>query len=227
MLASLKHKLKSILFGQLGEHRVKYGLGKGLKLTIDPLHKSQRILGLDEREVQPYFAAFAKCADVFIDVGASDGYYSLIYRKLNQYGQVICCDADQSFRDMQHRHFFSNFGHIDKFQAIEKLVGDHLQEGCTTIDELIRGSEWARPFIKVDVDGGELQVLKGAVQTLTWKNCVLIIETHSSVLESDCILFLKNHGYDSGIIRNAWWRTIIPEKRMIPHNRWFYSSKNG
>lgn len=48
-------------------------------------------------------------------------------------------------------------------------------------------------------------------ETLAAKSCELIIETHSKALESGCIQFLEGLGYQTRIIKNVWYRMIIPE----------------
>ena len=80
-------------------------------------------------------------------------------------------------------------------------------------------------FIKMDIDGGELEALQSCTSILTNKTCLLVIETHSDQLEKDCIFHLSNLGYNCKIIPNAWWRIFLPELRPIEHNHWFYAKK--
>jgi hypothetical protein len=37
--------------------------------------------------------------------------------------------------------------------------------------------------------------------------------------------FLERLGYTCRVIKNAWWRLLIPEQRPIEHNRWFIAEK--
>ncbi|HLH86492.1 MAG TPA: FkbM family methyltransferase [Thermoplasmataceae archaeon] len=71
-------------------------------------------------------------------------------------------------------------------------------------------------ILKIDVEGFELDVLKGA------KNCIerfrprIIIETHSTELRNNCDQFLKNMGY-----------TLRVEGRKVkPKNSWMDSIQN-
>ena len=75
-------------------------------------------------------------------------------------------------------------------------------------------------LIKIDVEGAEAIVLQGMIDLLKENDCRLIIETHSVQLEKDCMAFLKSQGYYVRIIKNAWWRSILPERRPLKHNRW-------
>src|SRR5947209_1405608 len=73
--AAVKRLVKRLVFGGGARpRRVLFGVAAGCTFVIDPAHKSQRIVGLDEAELGPVFArAVARCRTV-IDVGASDGY---------------------------------------------------------------------------------------------------------------------------------------------------------
>jgi len=80
-------------------------------------------------------------------------------------------------------------------------------------------------FVKIDVKCAELNVLKSANNLLKQKACSLLIETHSLQLEKDCINYLSKLKYDCEIIKNAWWRIIVPEIRPLEHCRWIYANK--
>lgn len=75
-------------------------------------------------------------------------------------------------------------------------------------------------FLKIDIDGPEAEVLADGRETLARKDCRLLIETHSPEAESGCLRLLNELGYEAKIIRNAWWRRVLPEHRPLPHNRW-------
>ena len=80
-------------------------------------------------------------------------------------------------------------------------------------------------MFKIDVDGGELDVLQGMSKTLSDHSNKIIIETHTPDLEKSCITFLEARGYQTRIIKNAWWRIILKEERPIDHNRWLVAYK--
>jgi hypothetical protein len=221
----MKKLLKKLMFNDSPDHlhAIKYGVAKGLKMRIDIYSKSQRILGLDEAEIQGYFKEYSQKCSHFFDIGASDGYYALIYRKYNPTGQMYLFDANLRFHAEQIENFRIN-GFKTDFKQIAKFVSEAESSDSIRIDQFFTGKH-QNVFFKVDVDGGELSVLKGAKEVIASNNCFFIIETHSKQLEDDCIHFLEALGYETKIIKQAFWRVVIPEQRPIEHNQWFIATK--
>lgn len=75
------------------------------------------------------------------------------------------------------------------------------------------------------MEGAEVDVLAGAQALLMERGVSWLIETHSQMLEEQCIDCLANAGYETHIIPNAWWRKILPERRPLAHNRWLFARK--
>jgi len=75
----------------------------------------------------------------------------------------------------------------------------------------------------IDVDGGELDVLSSGINLLADARPAVLVETHSIELERDCIGMLEKLRYRCEIIKNAWWRTVIPDLRPTQHNRWLFA----
>ena len=78
-------------------------------------------------------------------------------------------------------------------------------------------------FIKVDVDGGELEALKAAAPLLR-DFPPLVVETHSRELEEECNEFLRSVGYCVEIVPNSRLRAFWPEWRPLDQNRWLLAS---
>jgi len=94
-----------------------------------------------------------------------------------------------------------------------------------SLDNLLREAQ--EPiFIKMDIDGGEVEALQSGTELLKSKSCLLVVETHSKQLEKDCISYLSNLGYQCKIIPNSWWRFFVPEDRLVEQNRWFLAQKS-
>ena len=83
----------------------------------------------------------------------------------------------------------------------------------------------AKGFLKIDVDGYEVDVLESAKKTLQEAKPDVLVEVHSKQLEAACIDILKAYGYGVRVIPNAWWRIFVPERRPIEHNRWIFATE--
>jgi hypothetical protein len=223
-----RRALKRVIFGSNREpvHKIRLGIGSGLLMYMNPDFDSQRIFGLYEIEILGYFRAFARQCDYFVDIGASNGYYSLIYRKHNKHGFIFICDAGLGFSEQQKKNFaLNNFTLENVSFQDKKWVLDKSDNECIKIDDFIVDSK-KNYFFKIDVDGSELNVLRGGVNHFKNKHCYFIIETHSLALENACIDFLKGLQYDCKIINNSFLRIILPELREPwEHNRWIVATK--
>jgi hypothetical protein len=105
---------------------------------------------------------------------------------------------------------------------VAKEVGDG--PGQMSLDALAAD----RPgpvFVKVDVDGGEVAVLRSGPRLLARADCSLLLEVHSEPLEADCVALLRKHGYECRPINPAWWRRVVPEHRPIGWNRWVLADR--
>ena len=81
-------------------------------------------------------------------------------------------------------------------------------------------------LVKMDVEGGEVDILKGCPQSLRESQSRWLIETHSKPLEEERIRILQPAGFQVRIIPNAWWRIFLPELRIHAHNRWLVASQD-
>ncbi|MBS1512401.1 MAG: FkbM family methyltransferase [Bacteroidetes bacterium] len=69
---------------------------------------------------------------------------------------------------------------------------------CDSIDGLVAKGYTPPTFIKIDVEGAELDVLKGAEQTLKKYQPYLLVATHDCVvpgIKQECINYLEQLGY--------------------------------
>jgi hypothetical protein len=222
VLGVARRRLKLLLFG--AEPRVRpiwFGNARGLRLHIDPKNKSQRIFGLDEYEIAGEFRRCVRQSRSFIDVGASDGFYALVARHLNPDIQCVACEPQQELRELALAMCRDNFGATDFLEWIESPIGQAAP--FRSLDEV--ASKLTSPIsIKIDVDGAEMDVLESGKECISLPETQLIVETHSESLEHDAIRFLNSQGKRTRIVRNGLMRTLVPELRPIPHNRWLVAN---
>jgi len=73
-------------------------------------------------------------------------------------------------------------------------------------------------FIKIDIEGAEALVLRGANATLSQKRPAMIIETHGAEAEAECMLLLAKTGYTPSVVERS--RGLFSESRGVGYNRW-------
>jgi hypothetical protein len=222
VLGTAIQKLKLMLFGaEPGIRSLWFGNARGLRLYIDPRKKSQRIIGLDEYEIAREFRRCVRHSRSFIDVGASDGYYVLIARHLNSTLQCVACEPQKALRELAFAMWRDNFSSTDFLEWIERPIGQGAQ--FRSLDDV--ASILPAPlFIKIDVDGAEMDVLESGKECVSRQDTRLIIETHSETLERDAIDFLRSRGKRTRIVKKGLMRIVIPELRPIAHNRWLVAN---
>jgi len=224
----MRNWLKKKLVGEgLKFHTVRFGIAKGLKYFLDPTNKTQLFLGLYEIEIHKYFKKYAQNANIMFDIGAAYGYYSLIYRKFNKKGQIYSFDPGVGkFDEIYRKNFNENFGTFEKVNLSGKLVGDNPSLEYIKIDEVLKNETGKKVLFKIDVEGGELDVLNSGLESFKKNECYFVVETHSYKLEKDCISLLKKEGFEVKVIKNGWFRIFIKDIRPIELNRWFIAYKN-
>lgn len=222
----MRRLLKKLVFGE-GErpHAVWFGVGRGCRFIIDAGTMSQRIVGLNEAELAEPFRQCVARSRTFVDVGASDGYYPVIAVRLNPGLTAVGCEPQASLEARAWENYRLNFpADRPRMEWVAKEVGDG--PGQTSLDALAAD----RPgpvFVKVDVDGGEVAVLRSGPRLLARPDCALLLEVHSEQLEADCVALCRAGGYECRVIKPAWWRRIIPEYRPIGFNRWLLAERPG
>ena len=185
-------------------------------MQIDLEHQLQRLWGFDERELLATFRQLIPSAKSLVDIGANDGYYTLAFLRSSA-ERVVACEPGQAMEQLIENARANGYQPDDRFIVERRPVGRN--HGGVTIAELVK--DLPQPvWLKVDIDGGEFDLLQSAESCEDLSGLHWLIETHSPELEQQCIAWLSAHGFRSQIIYNARWRFVLPELRPISHNRW-------
>ncbi len=225
----MKKILKKILFGEnkVQLHTIKFFAPRGIKLYLNAAIASKTILGFEEFETQSFFVNYSKLCNYFIDIGSSNGYYGVLYKKYNKTGTVYSFEPKEQFWEIQKKNFEVNHA-FHNVTIINKYAAESDDEKHVNVNLLLPFKS-QNIFMKIDIDGGEVSLINSIKELLRDNNCFLIVETHGTQLEIDSLLIMKELGYKTQIIDQGWYRVgILKERRdaiRVGKNRWFIAYK--
>ena len=170
------------------------GEARGLRWRRSHRRLSDRVeywLGTHEPPVQRALADRLSPGDTFFDVGANAGFFSILAaRQVGATGLCVAVEPDPAIANIVAAQ--AELNGFDNVAVVRKLVtasggGEWpwtvggVATPTTTIDQLTRGF---RPptVIKIDVEGLEIEALRGGEATLREHRPSLVIEAHSAEL---------------------------------------------
>lgn len=205
--------------------RVLSGAFGGLRLEMDLQNSAQFWAGLYERETYSWMSLLGRGCLAGIDVGAAKGEFTLYLLRKTSALSVLAFDPSDENRAVFSRNLALNGLAGDaRLTRVSEFVGSG-SDGSVRLDgfkEILHSPV----FVKIDVDGLELQVLEGMAALFESMRVRIILETHSSDLEEQCTNLLTRRGCRTRIIKNAWWRRFIKDQRPIELNRWMVASND-
>lgn len=197
--------------------RIVAGVYRGIVRRMAPYNTVQVKYGLWERETYPYIRK-ALSASWMIDIGAGWGEMVALFALRSQASPIWAVEPMPEFRE----HIRDTLA-LNGCSATVELLTDYIGTQALRLDSFPTPPN-GRGFIKIDVDGAEIDVLRSGQKLLRERRPMILLETHSVDLERQSIAFLKALGYSTKIIKNAWWRRIVPERRAwSDHNRWLFA----
>ncbi|MEK7555442.1 MAG: FkbM family methyltransferase [Patescibacteria group bacterium] len=176
-------------------------------------------LGTYEIEKQRLFGKIVKNDDIVYDIGAHVWFYTLLASELvGGKGKVFSFEPNPRNIFYLRKHIaLNNFKNIMVFEAavseksgtaLFNLQKDNfsggrigLREGgfnvkTVALDDLVVSEKLPLPnIIKIDIEGGEFAVLKGATGILEKYRPVIFLATHDEENHKNCLNFLELLGY--------------------------------
>jgi hypothetical protein len=207
--------------------RIQSGAFQGLTFDLAFSNNLQGYLGLQERELAPSLRRLTHGIRTAIDVGAADGWYTTYFLTRTSAQQVIAVEPDSSATQHLLANVRRNHGDVTRMELVTACLGSRRPNETDEIRPLdsLCGTIESPVLVKIDVEGAELDVLASGARLLALPDVRLIVEVHSEQLENECVSFLTAHGYHVQLVKNAWWRSLIPETRVLPHNRWLVAQR--
>jgi FkbM family methyltransferase len=179
-------------------------------------------LGSYEFDKQRLLVKAIKTGTVFLDIGANVGFYTLLASVLvGDEGQVFAFEPLPKNIDFLERHLKIN--DIQNVTVFRAAVSDRtgtasFQEGASnseghlsekgmitvellSLDDLFfKGILPLPDYMKIDVEGAEFSVLKGAQHILTVGRPTIFLATHGSEVHSQCLSLLSTLAVQRGYI---------------------------
>lgn len=179
--------------------------------------KILRIIGgtYEPEQTQLFRDRIAAGAIVF-DVGAHVGYYTVLSAVLaGPNGRVFAFEPNPVNHGFLQRHVALNRLHNVTIEnaAVSDRNGTaafafgtgsgtgHLDaDGALSVrtlrlDDFVREKDVRPGFIKIDVEGAELDVLHGAAETIESHHPVIFLSTHGTQVHGECLTWLRSRDY--------------------------------
>lgn len=194
-------------------------------------------LGTYEWTRQQAMVAVVRPGMVVYDLGANVGFYTLLAARLvGPAGLVVAFEPLARNLEYLRRHLALNGS--DNVTVIDAAVSDRV--GCArlrgehgasarlgadgeiavrtvTLDELVFGQGRRPPsVIKMDVEGAEVDVLRGAERTLAVWRPILLLSTHNLGLRQECHAMLTAAGYSLRAEGNGGPAVLTDEVIAMP-----------
>jgi len=162
----------------------------------------------------------------YIDIGANIGNHSLFFSKYCNSKNVYSFEIDENIFNVLKTNIIKNNLNIKAFNIgigeCEKFVNiSHIDPNNTGITKIIDevGDIKVIPLdnmdindvtlIKIDVEGYELNVLKGCVKTIEKYKPVLVVELQTIELFNEFNDLVKEYGYFSDVVNYSSTPTYI------------------
>ena len=171
-------------------------------------------LGSYEFEIQKQIASELRLGDVFYDIGANVGFYSLLAATLTK-APVYAFEPSPANLLYLRKHLELN--RIENVEVMEMAISDEVGAASfetagratgrlsangnarvrtSTLDALLSEHRIVPPnCIKIDIEGAELQALRGARDSFAMYRPKLFLATHGADVRDQCCRLLASWNY--------------------------------
>lgn len=218
----IKRFIRSLLPRKMKPHRIFAGHLRGKRIVTSWHDYPAAILGYTESPLLAWFDKNVKSGQTWLDIGAHYGYTAIALSKLvGQKGRVFAFEpmlatAGYLTQTREHNRFSqltvlplalaNNDGfELSQLPVIRGMVDSTIEQNTWMETFLVAGLDWLWPQIcgqnaridgiKIDVQGMELQTLRGMKQALINHQPKLVVEFHAGVNRDDVLALLESVGH--------------------------------
>jgi hypothetical protein len=164
---------------------------------MNPRNSLRKVLGLYEHELNCWLEAVLPNVSRVLDVGANDGYFTFgcmaAFRRMRKVGEVIAFEPEQQHFETLQKTLEGHTRDVARITLVNALVGSEISTGVTTLDQVRwkagSAEDRTETLVKIDVEGSELDVLKGSTSWINPSNYFLIEVHEASFLNTITDLF--------------------------------------
>jgi len=224
------HLTNFILADSIKTYRIFTGPACGMKMNLNARRETAFLFGTYEIANVNLLLKHLSSETVFWDIGAHIGYFTCIMSRRLSKGQVVCVEPllenVELLRENIRLNNLRNAVIIDKaLSSSEKLVSFSISESsyegrivhnqehlpgkkinikATTIDTLIKSGLPVPDIVKIDVEGEEGRVLKGATLVLQKYQPCFLIAIHTPENAQTCWDILSFYRYNIKFLNNGF-----------------------
>jgi hypothetical protein len=160
--------------------RIWRGPFRGARVMMNPRESLRKALGLYEHELNAWLDAALMRVTRVLDVGANDGYFTFgcaaAFRRQHRAGEIVAFEPQtQHVVPLRAAAALQAPAGV-RIDIRQTLVGATTGDGITTLDA-VSAEDRRNTLIKVDVEGAEADVVRGAASWLDRSN-LFVIEVH-------------------------------------------------
>jgi len=245
--ASQRWVLRRFLEGQPFVHTVNAGPAAGLRFEIKLPQDKAVWTGTYEHEFTRAIIEHVRPGDICYDIGGYRGFMSgamalsgaskvVVFEPapMNLLALRRLCELNPALPISVIPFALSDRNGLVRLKVMPdlsmgKLVGSPFQTGAAAVDEitvsvrtidgLVEGGNIPLPnVVKIDVEGSEFDVLRGATKVIETSRPRIFLEAHSVALETICSRQLSQVGYDIhrlkphvGVEEQTWHLICLPQ----------------
>ena len=192
------------------------GVARGVRAELSLQGPAYRWLGLYEYEIHRHLRRLCPPGAHAVDIGGADGVYAIAFARMSG-GRCVTFEGDRVAVARIRRHLEANPPAAQNVTVVSSFVGAVTDPAANVI--ALDDVDFDEPpsLLKIDVEGAEADVLRGARRLLARHRPHLLVETHGLAEERACAELLLSHGYRPRVVPR---RRRLREDRPTLHNRW-------